>query len=192
MSDRTGTGWDPSDVDLWIRIAAHDFERPEHRLTFTGRLARDRGWPLATARVAIGEYRRFCFLAVTGALPVTPSEEVDEVWHLHLTYSRDYWDAWCGEVLRRPLHHDPTEGGPAEQARYREQYAQTLVRYEARFGPPDPLFWPGTAQRFGPAPRYRCVDMRRHLVLPRPRLPLWGRPSVLRPGGEPVGEGLPL
>lgn len=51
-----------------------------------------------------------CFLSVVSDTPVTPSQDVDEVWHVHLTYLRDYWDVWCGRVLQRRLHHDPTEG----------------------------------------------------------------------------------
>ncbi len=41
------------------------------------------------------EYRRFAFLAATAGHPVTPSDAVDQAWHLHLTYSRDYWDRFC-------------------------------------------------------------------------------------------------
>ncbi|MGF3026614.1 TIGR04222 domain-containing membrane protein [Methylobacterium aquaticum] len=162
--------WSADEAALWARIRAHPFETPGQALDFTRRLARDRGWSLAFARAAVAAYRRFCFLACLGGDPVTPSEEVDEVWHLHLTYSRDYWDVWCADVLRRPLHHDPTAGGPQEQARYARQYAATLARHEAYFGPPDPALWPGTAERFGGRLRYRIVDTRRAFVIPRPRL----------------------
>ncbi|MCE4225870.1 TIGR04222 domain-containing membrane protein [Methylobacterium sp. C25] len=165
--------WTPEQHDLLRRIEAHPFERPDHALDFTGRLARDRGWNLGFARGAVAEYRRFCFLAMVFDTPVTPSEEVDEVWHQHLTYSRDYWETWCGSVLQRRLHHDPTEGGSSEQGRYRMQYAQTLARYESYFGPPDPLFWPATHQRFRSRPRYRIVDGDRVLTLRRPALMGW-------------------
>ncbi|WP_018261739.1 TIGR04222 domain-containing membrane protein [Methylobacterium sp. WSM2598] len=170
MQPVTPAIWSPAEAALWDRIAAHPFEVPGRDLDFTRRLARDRGWSLAFARGAVAEYRRFCFLACLGAGPVTPSEEVDEVWHLHLTDSRDYWDVWCRDVLRTPLHHEPAAGGPAERARLVRQYAETLARYEARFGPPGPLFWPGTRARFRRTPRYRTVDTDRTIVLARPRL----------------------
>ncbi|GAB6845413.1 uncharacterized protein (TIGR04222 family) [Methylorubrum rhodinum] len=169
MQDIERAAWTPEQWALWARIAAHPFERGDHALDFTARLARDRGWDLAFARGAVEEYRRFGFLAATADTPVTPSEEVDEVWHQHLTYSRDYWEVWCGQVLRAPLHHDPTAGGPVEAARYRAQYAGTLARYEAVFGPPDPVFWPGFRGRFRARPRYRTVDADRVFVLRRPR-----------------------
>ncbi len=165
--------WSPHQQALWVGIEGHPFERADHGLDFTQRLARDHGWSLHFARGAVREYRRFCFLAMVYETPVTPSEEVDEVWHQHLTYSRDYWENWCGHVLQGRLHHDPTAGGPAEQSRYRQQYAETLARYEAFFGPPDIVYWPATHRRFRARPRYRFVDTDKACILPRPSLPAW-------------------
>ena len=141
MNDSVFAVWTESLRDLWQRIERHDFEASVD-LSFTRRLARDKAWSLSFARGVILEYRRFCFLAIAGVDPVTPSEEVDEVWHQHLTYSRDYWNVWCRDVLARPLHHDPTLGGPAEQNRFRAQYASTLARYENFFGAPPEAYWP--------------------------------------------------
>ncbi|WP_444543551.1 glycine-rich domain-containing protein, partial [Methylobacterium haplocladii] len=180
MHEVERVAWTPDQRDLLRRIEAHPFERADHALDFTSRLARDRGWSLAFARGAVAEYRRFCFLAMVFDTPVTPSEEVDEVWHQHLTYSRDYWEVWCGPVLGRRLHHDPTEGGASEQGRYRMQYAETLARYEAFFGPPDPCFWPATHRRFRSRPRYRIVDGDRVWTVRRPALPGWfARPAMV-------------
>lgn len=161
--------WTPALTALWDRIARHDFE-PDHPLNFTRRLARDKDWTLAYARGAILEYRRFCFLTCAGAGPMTPPEEIDEVWHQHLTYSRDYWEVWCKTALGAPLHHDPTLGGPAQQSHFRTRYAVTLQTYERFFGPPPPLYWPATHVRFGPRPRFRTVDSFRWLLMPHPRM----------------------
>lgn len=60
-------------------------------LTFVGRLARDNGWKPGYAERVYREYLRFVFLAATAGHPVTPSVDVDEVWHLHLCYTRSYW-----------------------------------------------------------------------------------------------------
>lgn len=159
--------WSGDDHALWARVAAHDFEPADASLTFTSRLARDHGWSLAQARAAIDAYRRFCFLAVRAGREVTPSEEVDEVWHQHLTDSRDYWQVWCRDVLRSDLHHGPTRGGSAEGARFAEQYADTLAAHEIWFGPPPPALWPGTAERFG-RPRFHIVDRATHVAVPVP------------------------
>jgi hypothetical protein len=154
------------------RIEAHQFATAD-RLSFIHRLARDHDWSISFAQGAVLEYGRFCFLAASTSDPVTPSEEVDEVWHLHLTYSRDYWTVWCPDVLRTDLHHDPTKGGVAEQSRFQAQYARTLATYEVFFGPPPPLFWPATHRRFGARPRFRTVDTGRSIVLPHPANLLW-------------------
>jgi hypothetical protein len=173
MSERDPDLWTSDLRTLWGRIERHAFER-EDALDFVKRLAREHQWTLDFSRRAILEYRRFCFLAVTGSTPVTPSEEVDEVWHLHLTYSRDYWENWCRRVLCKPLHHDPTRGGPTEQSRFRMQYAATLARYEQFFGPPGAEFWPATRDRFRPTPRFQMIDADAWLAIPRPAA-LWRR-----------------
>jgi hypothetical protein len=160
-------------LELWRRIDRHDFAFGQP-LDFTRRLARHTGWGLETARAAIDEYRRFCFLAVATSEPVTPSEEVDEVWHFHLTYTADYWDLWCQTVLDRPFHHHPTRGDPAEDSGFRIQYASTMARYERFFGPPAPEFWPATYLRFRAQPRFRTIDANRWFVVPRPGA-LWRR-----------------
>lgn len=60
--------WTPSRKELWQRVEAHDFE-PDTPLSFTKRLARDRGWSLDEARAAIAGYRRFCFLPPSRTSP---------------------------------------------------------------------------------------------------------------------------
>ena len=87
------------DDSLWQRIAAHHIGPPDAALSFARRLARENRWSLAYAERVIEEYRRFCYLAMTAGHEVTPSDQVDQAWHLHLTYSRDYWERFCPEVL---------------------------------------------------------------------------------------------
>ncbi|UVO54832.1 hypothetical protein [Sphingomonas sp. SUN039] len=135
-------------------------------LSFTQRLARENGWTAVRAARVIEEYRRFCFLAVVAAHPVTPSDAVDQAWHLHLTYSRDYWERFCPDVLGRPLHHGPTAGGGAEQARYFDQYADTLKSYESVFGEsPPPDLWPSADRRLNDDPRARRIHPRDGIVI---------------------------
>lgn len=100
-------------------------------LSHTRRLARENGWSARQAARVFEEYRRFVYLAVTAAHPVTPSDAVDQAWQLHLTYTQDYRERLCPEVLGRALHHGPTRGGREAGARFFEQYAQTLRSDEA-------------------------------------------------------------
>ena len=130
------------------------------RDTFAPKLARENGWSVThTAVAAIEEYRRFCFLAATGDRPVTPSDAVDRVWHLHLTYTRDYWERFCPDVLGRAFHHDPGGAGAAERHRHFAQYADTLARYEAAFG--DRPAGRPLAERCAAARRPRAATHRR-------------------------------
>jgi len=165
--------WSEATAGIWRRIGAHDFEVADQSPNFLQRLARDKGWSLAFARGALEEYRRFAFLACVADAPMTPSEEVDEVWHLHLTYSRDYWDVWCAKRLGAPLHHDPSRGGAEQNRFFRERYAATLAEYERWFGVSPETYWPSTARRFRGPGRFRGVDTDRSWILPRP----WRRPA---------------
>ena len=161
---------DPRQKALWDRILSHRFDDPAARLTFTARLARENGWTIGKAVRVVGEYRRFVFLAMTAGHAVTPSEDVDQAWHLHLAYTRDYWQTFCRDVLREPLHHGPTRGGAREAGRYSQQYRQTLAAYAATFDTPPPAdIWPTPEQRFGPDLAWRRVNVANHWVVPKPR-----------------------
>ncbi|MBM3979664.1 MAG: hypothetical protein FJ304_05165 [Planctomycetes bacterium] len=119
---------------LLARIQAFDIDGGDVALPFAARLARENGWSRAYAARVVEEYKRFAFLATTGRAPVCPSEDVDAAWHLHLTYTKSYWQRFCADTLGRPLHHEPTKGGPAEGAKHLAMYADTLTAYRAAFG----------------------------------------------------------
>jgi len=170
MSTSSAT-WTEEHRALWQRIAAHPFPGAGAPQDFAAQLARSQGWTRTAALAAIDEYRRFCFLAVTSSEPICPSHEVDAVWHLHLTHSRDYWTQWCPQVLQSELHHDASSGGAGELRRHRAQYAQTLALYEDRFGTAPGAWWPSTSERFSGFAHRREVDLRRVWLLPRPRWP---------------------
>ena len=153
---------------LWRAIAEYEFDPPGVERRFGDRLARENGWPPAYAEAAVGEYRRFCYLAATCGHMVVPSDEVDQVWHLHLLYSERYWDIFCADVLGRLFHHAPALGGVAEADLHRRMYARTLSSYEAAFGhPPPAALWPATADRFRHAGARRRVNMADYVILPR-------------------------
>lgn len=69
----------PPDNDaLWQRIAAHTIGPADAPLSFAARLARENRWDAAHAERVIGEYKRFCYLAMTAGHLVTPSDAVDQ------------------------------------------------------------------------------------------------------------------
>ena len=139
--------------ELLARIQAHPLDKPGADFKFSDRLALENGWPLVFAERVIAEYRRFVYLACLDEGEVTPSDEVDQAWHMHLAYSRDYWEEFCPNVLGRPLHHGPTDGGGDEEKRYEANYDGTLELYQRIFAerPPSDI-WPPAAIRFQYAP----------------------------------------
>ena len=161
--------------DLWQRLAAHDIGPHGALLSFTARLARENRWSDELAERVVLEYKRFCYLAKTAGHEVTPSDAVDQAWHLHLTYSRDYWHEFCPKVLEADLHHGPTAGGMAERTRYYDQYAATLQSYEEAFGKPPPAdIWPDSRQRFVEDLKAFRVKPSDAIVIPRRLLPAFG------------------
>lgn len=158
---------------LWVALSTYSIGPDDAALSFPAKLARENGWALAYAERAIGEYKRFVYLAMTADHVVTPSDPVDQVWHLHLTYTRDYWERFCGELLGRPLHHEPTAGGTAERHRHFEQYAATLLSYETAFGPPPADIWPPARALLLDDIRARRVHPRDAFIIPKPSLARW-------------------
>ena len=158
-----------SPQELWERLRTFDFDLGPSAFTFRDRLARENGWTRARADRVIGEYRRFLLLAAAAGHPVSPSEDVDAAWHLHLTYTRSYWDDLCGRILPAPLHHGPTRGGAAERAKFDDWYARTLASYTRMFGEAPPAdVWPDAAARAAARPRYARVDVGAAWIVPKP------------------------
>ncbi len=190
-----------SSKDLWLRIKNFEFGSPDASLSFCGRLARENGWDAAFADRIVEEYRRFCFLAMTAGHPVTPSEEVDQAWHLHLLYSENYWSQFCGTVLKRPFHHGPTRGGRAEGRKYCDWYQATLDSYRRVFGSSPPAdIWPDAASRFQDADQFRRINTATHWVIAKPTgrglrrmlAPAIGLPVLVACAAAGDGAGLVL
>ena len=160
---------DASHVDLWRKICAFELDSTGDALTFTQRLAHENGWSQGFARRVVEEYKRFVFLAMTAGHEVTPSDAVDQAWHLHLLYTRSYWDGLCRGVLGRPLHHGPTKGGRDESLRFAIQYQETLSSYREQFGeePPSDV-WPHGDSTPARKPRFKRINVAESWVVPKP------------------------
>ncbi|HEY0653055.1 MAG TPA: hypothetical protein VGD65_08000 [Chryseosolibacter sp.] len=136
---------------LWDEICEFELDDDEAVYTFSDRLAKENQWTKGFALRAIDEYKKFIFLICTTHQPRTPSDEVDKVWHLHLLYTRSYWNDFFAGVLKREVHHGPTRGGPEEKEKFQNAYAQTLQHYRITFQcePPSDL-WPRDHLRQSP------------------------------------------
>jgi uncharacterized protein (TIGR04222 family) len=156
--------------DLYRQIQDFQLDDPQSKLRFSDRLAREQDWSIGYTRSVIEEYRRFLLLSVVAGHIVTPSDQVDQVWHFHLTYTESYWSDLCVNVLKRPLHHGPTKGGVKEGEKYCELYERTLASYRRVFQqePPSDI-WPPAAVRFGEDLCFQRVNTYRNWVIPKPR-----------------------
>src|SRR5882724_996624 len=160
-------------VELLQRLEQFQLDSPEASLPFSARLARENNWSTLYTRRVIDEYKRFAFLAIAAGHPVSPSEDVDQVWHLHLTYSENYWKVFCPEILGQPFHHHPTRGGESESEKFQDWYARTLKSYEAFFNESAPAdIWPSAATRHNEKHNFIRVDRARAWVIPKPRIKL--------------------
>ncbi len=101
--------------NLWDKIESFQLDDLNANFTFSKRLARDNGWTFTFSKKVIAEYKKFIYLCCISENPITPSDAVDQAWHLHLTYTKSYWKDFCSNTLNREIHHNPTKGGDSEQ-----------------------------------------------------------------------------
>jgi len=154
---------------LWNRINSLQIGPPQAAFTFTQRLARENGWSTTFSKKVFFEYKRFLHLVATSDREITPSDQVDQVWHLHLTYTRSYWKGLCEDTLGFKLHHNPTEGGSQQQKKFRNQYQYTLDLYKKRYGeaPPEDV-WPSVEKRFDVTQNFIRVSQKNFWLIKKP------------------------
>ena len=154
--------------ELYNQIKAFEIDQLNATLPFSKRLARENCWSLNYTHRVIEEYKKFLFLAIVSDHPVTPSDAIDQAWHLHLTYTHSYWNALCAQVLKEPLHHHPTQGGAQQREQFWNCYCQTLKSYERFFGDraPDQI-WEKPTVRFQQAGQFKRVNAQRYWLIPK-------------------------
>jgi hypothetical protein len=153
--------------ELWRKIEKFEIDEGVPSLTFAARLARENGWTVEFAERVVGEYKRFVYLAMVAGHRVTPSEHVDQAWHLHMLYTDSYWQR-MGAILPRALLHTPTKGGEFEDSKFEDWYAKTKVAYEREFGVMPPRdAWPESEVRFGHDLQWRRVNTADCWVVPK-------------------------
>jgi hypothetical protein len=152
---------------FWQKIRSFELDNAASDLTFTDRLARENAWSHEFAVRSIEEYKKFMFLLCIEGESLTPSDEVDQVWHLHLLYTESYWDTFCSNILSKKVHHGPTKGGEAEYNKYRELYQKTLLAYFRAFNQHPPRdIWPDPETRFRET-RFQRINRDEHWIIPK-------------------------
>lgn len=161
--------WESQQIELYAQIQAFAIDYPGAAFPFNQRLARDHQWSSIYTQRVIEEYKKFLFLAMVAGHPVTPSNTVDQAWHLHLTYTHSYWDNLCTQILPRPLHHHPTQGGQQQRELFWDCYSKTLDSYERFFGYAAPVdIWPTPVNRFRQSGQFKQLNSQDYWVIPKP------------------------
>ncbi len=149
-------------IAIWEKIAYFKLDDPEAIRPFSKKLQDENGWTEEKTLRTIAEYKKFLFLCATLPNGASPSPTVDVAWHLHLTYTDNYWNALCNDVLGFPLHHHPSKGGGNEAQKHHQWYQNTLIAYVEAFGhiPPDDIW----AYPFGFDPAYYLPEKSPFLI----------------------------
>ncbi|WP_205509051.1 hypothetical protein [Longitalea arenae] len=160
---------------LWNAIEQFPLDDPHAAVTFSHKLAAKQNWSAFYTERVIAEYRKFLFLCCISPDGASPSQAVDEAWHLHLTYTRSYWIDLCKNTLGKDIHHHPSRGGDDEDHKHRDWYKETLVLYQSIFeSPPPDDIWPPPLeiQQHFPEPRYSISNETIALIIMLLTLPL--------------------
>lgn len=165
---------------LWEKLQDFPLDDPAVSFSFSDRLARENGWGKAYALRVAEEYKRFLFLCCVCQQGVTPSDPVDQAWHLHLTYTRSYWIDLCRNTLGKEIHHNPTKGGLQEAEKFHGFYTTSHLQYKEKFGAaPPPDIWHNHHTRFTDI-HFQRVNVQKNWIIKKPSLP--GKPVLMVTG----------
>ncbi|WP_345954580.1 hypothetical protein [Mucilaginibacter sp. PAMB04168] len=138
-----------SESALWDKIKRFELDDNQSSFKFSDRLARENGWDQNYTIRVIEEYKKFVFLCCVSSGSITPSDAVDQAWHLHLTYTKSYWVDFCKNTLNQEIHHNPTQGGSHETKKFNGYYTQSFKVYTEKFKTEPPAdIWLDNSTRF--------------------------------------------
>lgn len=165
--------------NLWKQIRDFEFDSGNVQFSFLQRLARENNWSINYTRRVLLEYKKFIYLCAVSKQPITPSDAVDQAWHLHLTYTQSYWEELCQKTLKRNLHHHPTKGGKSEQEKFSGCYDATFEMYVREFHqePPNDI-WLDHDTRFKQV-HYKRINVANYWMIRKPARHVLGSIGVL-------------
>lgn len=157
-------------MELFEKIQAFELDDNSANFKFSERLARENGWSKTYTHRVIDEYKKFIFLCCISDSGVTPSDPVDQAWHLHLTFTKSYWIDLCQHTLNQQIHHNPTKGGDSEREKFKNYYETSESLYKEKFGifPPDDI-WHHSQKRFSEI-QFQRITLHRNWVIPKPTI----------------------
>jgi hypothetical protein len=97
-----------------------------------------RVWTEEAAKAAVQQYKNYLKLArkhMGSDYTISPSVEVDEIWHQHILDTRRYHSD-CQQIFGTYMHHFPYFGmrGEEDELNLQKAFAQTMSLYREEFG----------------------------------------------------------
>jgi hypothetical protein len=103
-------------------------ELPKWDLTaISDRMVIKHGWNKEFTDKCIEEYKKFVFLIKKGNKKISPPLKVDDIWHEHILFTKDYFED-TKEYLGFFLHHQPHGIKHLEKYDF-ERYASIYSQY---------------------------------------------------------------
>ncbi len=157
-----------AELMLWNKIKAFQFDDEAVSFKFSNRVARENGWTKSYTFRVINEYKKFVFLCCISENGITPSDPVDQVWHLHLTFTKSYWTDFCKNTLQKEIHHNPTKGGMQEGVKFNDFYTNTKQIYISKFAEDPPVdMWQPNAIRFTDI-NFQRINLAKYWLIKKP------------------------
>jgi hypothetical protein len=157
-----------SELNLWTNIDNFQLDKTGDEFSFSDRVARENGWAKDYTQRVILEYKKFIYLCCVSVQGVTPSDPVDQVWHLHLTYTKSYWIDFCQDTIGKQIHHNPTKGGKKEAKKFNEYYTHLQELYKSHFDCNPPIdIWHANEIRFKDID-FQRVNLKRYWLVKKP------------------------
>jgi hypothetical protein len=126
-------------ANLWDNILEAFGGADASTKAFAAKIAKKHNWSNLFALRAVTEYKKFVYLGVISNFYVTPSKEIDIVWHEHLLFSKAYRE-FCNTVIEYTFDHHPELMPMADETgRFSAQYVDTLDLYKTEFGVDPPV-----------------------------------------------------
>lgn len=126
-------------ANLWDNIVEAFGGADASTKAFAAKIAKKHNWSNAFAARAVDEYKKFVYLGVVSNFHVTPSKDIDVVWHEHLLFSKAYRE-FCSTVIEYTFDHHPELMPMADETgRFSAQYMDTLDLYKTEFGVDPPV-----------------------------------------------------
>lgn len=123
---------------------------------FITKLQKQNLWSYKYTFRVINEYVKFIHLGLKQE--VSPSYEIDQVWHMHILYTKDYHNM-CKSLGIDYFHHNPID---KKIPNSKDNYSETLELYKSTFQTNPPLdIW----TKWKPT-NYVFIDLKQHWVTP--------------------------